>query len=181
MRSTLHPLLLAARLALAAAPALALAAPAPDASLQLRTPGSGVEVWGILGGGDLAWGGGGGLGVGYHTPLVPGGLLHGSGSGIRDSLDLDVGLDWLIGHHWNPDFGWSFVDLHAGIRWDLWLTPQLAVYPKAGLGVSFGDRRVMDGVYPEIALGGALKVRQDLTLRAEIGWVGLKLGLGFEF
>ena len=170
---------------------LTVAAASPStASAQGRgsRPGSGVELWGILG-----WGSGAGLGVGYHTPLVPEGLLR--GSSVRDSLDLDLGVDWLSywGYHVGPnDYGWSQLNLHGGLRWDLWLTPELAVYPKAGLGfgtgwytgrwnTAYGDRRDIGGLYPEIAVGAALKVRRDLTLRAELGAVGLKVGLGFEF
>jgi len=174
---------------LAAAPALA--APAPAAEPSFRAPGSGIDAWAILGYGD-----GAGLGIAYHTPLVPEGFLrHGSGSVLRDSLDLDLGLDWVSywGYRVNGyDYGWAQFDLHADVRWDLWLTPQFALYPKAGLGFgvgwytgtwnsAYGDRRTIGGLYPEIALGAAWRWRRDLTLRAEVGYVGLKLGLGFEF
>ena len=184
MHTSPRTLVLAALLSLAA-PALAA-----EPGGSLRYPGSGVDVWGILG-----WGDGAGLGVGYHTPVVPEGLLHGTGSRVRDSLDLDLGVDWLSywGYHVGPnDYGWAQLNLHGGVRWDIWLTPEFAFYPKAGLGFgvgwytghwdpAFGDRRSIGGLYPEIALGAAWKARRDLTLRAELGAVGLKLGVGFEF
>jgi hypothetical protein len=172
--------------------ALLAAAPAAAAEGQLHPSGagSGVEAYGILG-----WGDGAGFGIGYHTPIVPQGLLRDAGGTLRDTLDLECGVDWLgyWGYHVGPyDYGWAAFDLHAGLRWNLWLTPQFAVYPQAGLGFgvgwytgswdpAYGSRRSIGGLYPDLALGAVYRVRRDLTLRAELGAVGLKLGLGFEF
>jgi hypothetical protein len=187
MRPLLRSLVLAAGL-VATATARA-ATPAAEHPAGYGPAGSGVDVWAILG-----WGDGAGLGADYHTPLVPEGFLR-HGSGVRDSLDLELGLDWI--NYWGYrvngfDYGWSQFDLHAGLRWDVWLTPRFALYPKVGLGFgagsytgswnsAYGTRRDFGGLYPEIAVGVAWKLRRDLTLRAETGYLGLKIGLGFEF
>ena len=151
-----------------------------------------LAVWGILG-----WGSAVGVGASFQLPLVPQGLIHDPGFRVRDSLDLEVGLDYL--NYWNHHYaGASYYDvsefnLHAGLIWNFWLTPQLAVYPKAALGYgivhysypagwnpAYGNGSY-GGIYPELAIGGQLRLSNTVTLRSELGWAGLKIGIGFAF
>jgi hypothetical protein len=151
-----------------------------------------LAVWGILG-----WGSAIGLGASFQLPLIPQGLIHDPGFKIHDSLDLDFGLDYLSyweTHHAGPySYDVSELDLHAGVLWNFWLTPQVALYPKLGLGYSFAHysyspdwpsgygHTEYGGLYPELAVGGQLKLSSSLSLRGELGWAGLKLGVGFAF
>lgn len=150
--------------------------------------------WGILG-----WGSAVGVGASIQLPLVPQGLIHDPGFRLRDSLDLDLGVDYLS--FWNhnyyyaggPYYDVSQFNLHAGLIWNFWLTPRVAIYPKAGLGYSIATytysagwdpiygRGSYGGVYPELAAGAQLRLSNSLSLRGELGWSGLKVGLGFAF
>jgi hypothetical protein len=184
------------RRALTTALAVSLLAATPAMAAE---PGAGsawdrksVAGWAILG-----WNSSIGLGASLQVPLVPQGLIHDPGFKLHDSLDLDVGLDWLS--YWNTyqagpyTYDVSELNLHAGVLWNFWLTPKVAVYPKAGLGYSFAHyayspggpggygHTEYGGLYPELAVGGQVKVGNALSLRGELGWAGLKLGLGFDF
>ncbi len=168
----------------------ALAAPAPAAATGSKS----VVGWGILG-----WGSAVGVGATFQLPLVPQGLIHDPGFRLRDTLDLDLGLDYLSywDHHYyyagGPYYDVSVVNLHAGVIWNFWLTPTLAVYPKVGLGYGIVHYSYSNnvnpgfattsygGLYPELAVGGQLRLSGALTVRSELGWSGLKVGLGFDF
>jgi hypothetical protein len=166
----------------------ALAAPPPAAATGSKS----VVGWGILG-----WGSAVGVGATFQLPLVPQGLIHDPGFRLRDSLDLDLGIDYLS--YWNHYYTGPYyydvseVNLHAGVIWNFWLTPTLAVYPKVGLGYSIAtytyspgwnpgwNHGSYGGLYPELAVGGQLRLSGALTVRSELGWSGLKVGLGFDF
>ena len=168
---------------LSAAPALAAEPPAAAG------PGGNAFVgWAILG-----WESSVGLGASFQLPLVPQGLIHDPGFKLRDSLDLDLGLDYLSywdSFHSGPyTYDVSEFDLHAGLIWNFWLTPKAALYPKVGLGYAIahysGDTSYghvdYGGLYPELAVGGQLQLAPGVSLRGELGWAGLKLGVGFSF
>jgi hypothetical protein len=177
---------------LLAASSLALllsAAPARAAEPPYRAnpPGGAATVWAILGYGD-AWG----IGARYRLSLVPEGLLQGPNH-LRDSLDLEVGLDFIDWYGWNTgggDYGYNMVAPRVGLMWDLWVRPDLAFYPKLDLGVGFGSytgtwpatgRHEFSGLFLEPAVGMIWRVRDNLSLRGELSTIGLKLGLGFDF
>jgi hypothetical protein len=170
---------------LSASPALAAQPPAAAPAGTKALVG-----WAILGWNDAA-----GIGASFQAPLVPQGLIHDPGFRLHDTLDFDVGLDYLS--YWNHyrsgpyAYDVSEFNLHAGLVWNFWLTPQLALYPKVALGYGFAHysgnwdplygRGHYGGLYPELAVGGQLKLSSTLTLRSELGWAGLKIGLGFAF
>ena len=126
---------------------------------------------------------------------MPQGLIHDPGFKLHDSLDLDLGLDYLSywdSYHSGPySYDVSEFDLHAGVIWNFWLTPKAALYPKVGLGYAFAHYSGnwdpayghvdYGGLYPELAVGGQLQLAPGLSLRGELGWAGLKVGLGFDF
>ncbi len=175
----------------ALAAALLTASPALAADTA-PAGGSTLSAWGILG-----WGSAVGIGASFQAPLVPRGLIHDPGFRVRDSLDLDLGVDYLS--YWNHYYsGPGYYDvsefnLHAGLIWNFWITPQVAIYPKAALGFSIaqysyspdwklGDRHgSYGGLYPELAVGGQLMLGNSVSVRGELGWAGLKLGVGFAF
>lgn len=178
--------------ALAAVLLSAMPATAAEPTYATGANSKSLALWGILG-----WGSAVGVGASFQVPLVPQGLIHDPGFRLRDSLDLDLGVDYLS--YWNHYYTGPYyydvseVNLHAGLIWNFWLSPQVAIYPKAGLGYSIATYNYSPGwnpgwghgsyggVYPELAAGAQLKLSSALSLRGELGWSGLKLGLGFTF
>jgi hypothetical protein len=164
-----------------------LATPAPArAADPNQPPGGSVAVWAILGYGNAL-----GVGARLRTSLVPHGFIH--GSQLRDSLDLEGGLDYIdwYGYGASPyAYGYAMFLPRVGVMWNLWLTPQVALYPKFDLGFAFGTytgrwpvagRHDFGGLFLEGSVGVIWRVRSSLSLRGELGNQGAHLGLGFDF
>jgi len=197
-----RPALLLAPKALAAALlAAALLTAAPARAAQPARAAADGELSGFL-----VFGAGYGYGTGYHDgfglggryrlSLIPEGLIQGRGT-VRDSLDLEFGAD-LIRYRYgyrSPglayDYTWWAFRPRAGLMWDFWLTPQLALYPKLDLGYEFGwfdgwdanagPRPGYAGLFLEPSIGLIYRVRPATSLRVELGSEGLKLGIGVAF
>jgi hypothetical protein len=183
------------RLVTAALAALVLSASTAQAAEPAYT--SSVNAKSLVGWAILGWGSAVGVGASFQAPLLPQGLIHDPGFRLHDSLDLDVGVDYLS--YWNHyavgpySYDVSEFNLHAGLVWNFWLAPGLAIYPKVGLGYSIASysysagwspsygRGHYGGLYPELAVGAQLRLSSALSLRGELGWSGLKVGLGFAF
>ena len=152
----------------------------------------GLSLWGIV-----PWGGFG-AGARFMMPLPIPSLLANTGASIRDNWDLEFGADLL---HWSYDFGapgnsfsysWTEVLPVAGIMWNLWFTRNFALYPKLELGYAFGwfsdwdtaagaNQPTYGGFFIAGDAGALYKLDNGLTLRAEVGSDGLKLGAGWLF
>jgi hypothetical protein len=165
---------------------------APASSVGTTVPGAleskGPTVWGIL-----PWNG---LGIGgrFMLPLPIKPLL--TNSNVRDSFALEFGADFL---HWSVGWpGYSDISVNefipvVGVMWNIWISDQLAFYPKLELGWGFGWVTWPDGYtasttysahrgfYPDGAAGALYKLKNGLTLRGEVGYAGLKLGVGWLF
>jgi hypothetical protein len=161
---------------------------APPAAYGAAPSLKGPSVWGIL-----PWGG---LGVGarFMIPLGIPPLL--ANTALRDSFNLEFGADLL---HWSYDYGsnvfnysWTEVLPVVGMMWNIWLNQSFALYPKIELGYAFGwfsgwdnaygaNEPVYGGFFWDGAAGALYKLNNGLTLRAEIGVAGLKLGAGWLF
>jgi hypothetical protein len=160
---------------------------APPPSISGGAPAlRGASVWGIL-----PWGG---LGVGarFMMPLGVRPLLV--NTNLRDSFALEFGADLL---HWSysyPGLGfsysWTEVLPVAGVMWNIWVNDRFAFYPKVELGYAFGWYSNLGsssavnsygGVWADGAVGALYNVGGGLTLRAEAGSSGLKLGAGWLF
>jgi len=156
-------------------------APAPEIK--------GPSVWGIL-----PWGG---VGVGARVmwPLGLPQLL--TNARVHDRWALEAGADLL---HWSYNFGnpgiagfnysWTEFLPVVGIMWNVWLNEQFAFYPKAEIGYAFGwfsdwqgggPQPTYGGLFADGAVGALYKLSGGLTLRAEAGYSGLKLGAGWLF
>jgi hypothetical protein len=186
-----------------AARAQDMAAPAPSSPPPtVASPGTtsapaapglrGLSIWGII-----PWGGYG-AGARFMLPLPIPSLLANSGTSLRDTWDLEFGADIL---HWSYDFGapgnsfsysWTEVLPVAGIMWNLWFTRNFALYPKLELGYAFGwfsdwntgagaSQPTYGGFFVAGDAGALYKLDNGLTLRAEAGSDGLKLGAGWLF
>lgn len=168
------------------------APPAAEVGTPFSSAGApsmkGVSAWGIL-----PWGG---IGVGarFMMPLAIGPLL--TNTKLRDNFSLELGGDFL---HFSTDVGvpgfsfnysWNEVLPVVGMMWNIWFNPKLALYPKVELGYvfawvsgwrGFGGQPGYGGVFADGAGGVLYKLDSGLTLRAEVGIAGLKLGAGWLF
>ena len=148
----------------------------------------GPSVWGIL-----PWGG---LGIGarFMLPLAVRPLLV--NTPVRDAFALEFGADLL---HWNYNAGvpgapysysWTEFLPVFGAMWNIWLNDRFAFYPKIELGYAFGwfsnlgsnmALASYGGVFADGAVGALYTLGGGMTLRAEAGSAGLKLGAGWLF
>jgi len=148
----------------------------------------GPSVWGIL-----PWGG---IGVGgrFMMPLNFPPLLR--NTQFRDNFALEFGADLL---HWSYSFGapgfgfsysWTEVLPVVGAMWNIWLNDRFAFYPKIEIGYAFGwfsdlgpntAQASYGGAFADGAVGALYNLGGGLTLRAEAGFSGLKLGAGWLF
>jgi hypothetical protein len=183
------------RFVLAAVASLALAATdahAQGAGRGRSTASSSLSGWLVLDPGSPA---GVGLGFRYLLPLVPEGLLAGQTRGVREELDLEFGADFV---HWSYDFtyfdpfygplgSWrtdafsvNAIEGVAGLLWNWWLTPKVALYPKLDLGYRYAWVSSWPGaqygvgtpsyseVFVNVAAGAMFKL-DSVILRLELG------------
>jgi hypothetical protein len=161
----------------AAAPAVVAAAPAPV--LQ------GASVWGIL-----PWGGVG-AGVRFMRPLPIPPLLK--SASVRDNFSIEFGADvlrWTYGEDtpYSSSYEWTEILPVCGVSWNFWFSDKFALYPKVEAGYAFGW--LSDTTYAVAGYGGTFvngaggllyRVGEAITLRAEAGASGLKVGAGWLF
>jgi hypothetical protein len=165
----------------------------PGATSAPAAPGlKGLSLWGIL-----PWGG---LGAGarFMMPLPFPSLLANARTTLHDNWDLEFGADLL---HWSYDYGppgngfsysWTEVLPVVGVMWNVWFNQNFALYPKLEAGYAFGwfsdwqtgyngAQPTYGGFFIAGDLGALYKLNSGLTLRAEAGSDGLKLGAGWLF
>lgn len=166
---------------------LALAAPSPwnpgrssmDDALSLlgllsfRYPGSGV-----------------GLGFYYQKIIVPQGVIR-DASALHDELGIEGGFA-VRRHSWTANLSntdqtrWSYTDLTLSVTglWNVWINPNIAVYPKLGFGYGFGaapddgayHKSTFGGVAGILALGAVYRIG-PIYVRGEIRGESSRLGL----
>jgi hypothetical protein len=121
-------------------------------------------------------------------------IFKGANTSLRDAFAIEVGADLM---HWSyswqvgSDFGWTEVLGVAGLMWMVWLSDDLALYPKVDLGWGvgwysgwddgWGNRPTYGGVFWDATGGVLFKASDAITLRAEGGYAGLKLGAAWLF
>jgi len=176
-------------------PASSAPAPAPGFVVAAPVTGGlapqlkGLSVWGIL---PYAYYSSTGLGLGgrFMIPLSFPPLLH--TPNVRgDGFAIEFGADYL---HWSVgvpgyDFSVNWFLPSVGVMWNVWFNDKLVVYPKFSLGYyyawvsdlpsSYGGYG--SNLYWDIDAGAMYKLDNGLTLRAELGYSGLKLGVGWLF
>lgn len=158
--------------------------PPPPPSGGLAPQLKGPSVWGIL---PYAYYGTTGIGVGgrFVIPLsIPPLLVN---STVRDAFALEFGADYL---HWSiSGFSVNWFLPSVGIMWDIWLNSKFALYPKFSLGYYYawvsGLPSYVGGygssIFWDFDAGALYKLDNGLTLRAELGYAGLKVGVGWLF
>ena len=151
---------------------------------------SDLSVWGVL---PYNYGGFGfGVGGRFALPLPIPSLLP-KGGRIRDNWSIEFGAGYVrfsLGVL-SSDYSVNWFLPVAGVRWNVWLSDNFAVYPKAEAGYeiawvsgypSGSSAPTYGGVYVSGAAGLIYKIGgSSVTLRAEAGSFGLKGGVGFVF
>ncbi len=181
-----------ASLALAAGPAAAaqraVAAPESASGEGSRL----LSVWLDLAPGPVT---GIGFGASGMVPLSNSGILR--GSSIRDEFALEFGGDLVqyggrvAAYGYDFDYSWSGLLAQGGVAWNVWLTPQLAVYPKLSIGYWYGwwsgwdatygyGRPAFGGIFLDAAAGAIYRLGR-VSLRGELGNGMFRLGTGFDF
>ncbi|MGI5861813.1 MAG: hypothetical protein ACOX6T_07105 [Myxococcales bacterium] len=171
MRRALTALTLAAALAATgfSSPAAAEGVRSPGGLLD-QSPQERSQMLSVYG--FLPWGWGFGGAVRYSIPIVPQGFI----SKLNDSIDLEFGADFYS--HWAfNDFGAIGV---GEARWTFQILPKLGVYGKAVVGLQY-DTDWGVGPYWDFVPGVIFQLNDTLALRGEVGYRGLRAGLGFSF
>jgi hypothetical protein len=173
------------------------AAPSSEPPTVLATSTSGtpgdtsnaLTLWGILPYGSY----GIGLGIGgrFMMPFtpIPRLLTH---TKFKDYWALEFGMDyWRVSYGYvGGDYAWNALVPTAGIMWQVWLLPNLGVYPKAEFGYQFGWASYdgpggfstsHTGVHINGAAGVIYQLSGGLSLRGELGYLGAKGGVAWQF
>jgi hypothetical protein len=166
-------------------------ASAQDVQFKATGAGTGIAVYGILGG----WGDGYGVGGRYIMPLVPGGFLKGSVPAIKkDSVELEAGVDFVhfSWDYFTYDWSWNILRPAVGAKWTLWLSDKFAVYPKLDIGFDiswysnndwggYAQPASHSGFFIDGAGGLLYQFSSAMNVRLEGGNTGLRAGVGITF
>jgi hypothetical protein len=149
----------------------------------------GISVWAILGYGYGPAGLGTGFGLGgrYSYPLTHESVIKWRNQ-FQDRFVLEPGLD-LAFFSINPlgsSYSVTYIEPVIGVLWALWFNDKVAVYPKIDLG--YGIASVSSGYTgasyshfdPAVQVGVIYRL-DSINLRAELGSIGLKVGVMFPF
>ncbi len=116
-----------------------------------------------------------------------------TGSKVRDRFALEFGADVLhfSYSYYRHNYSWTQVAPVVGMMWNVWLSDRFVIYPKIELGYAMGwfsgwdsrwdGRPGYGGVSGNFTAGLMYRMKNDLTLRAEAGYAGMKLGVGWLF
>jgi hypothetical protein len=116
------------------------------------------------------------------TGILPSGKLH-DDIGIEGALDFNH-YSWdFYGFEWN----YNEFRVSASAVWNLWFSPEFAIYPRLGLGYAFGSWSDNVGSNPDgygglyfVGGAGLLYELEAVTLRAEVSNASLNLGVAFS-
>lgn len=164
------------------------AAPPEGAAPALR----GLSAWGVIPAGYSAYGYGLGVGASFIMPLwFPPIIKHGRFHDIwavEGGADLwHFSFDECAGIFSNcPSYSENWLVPFVNVMWQLWLSDDFAVYPHAGLAVPLVVSGGCSGycsnpfpLRPNVGAGLIYRIGSNLILRAEIGYEGIKGGIGF--
>jgi len=175
-------------------------APPPTTVVGSAPALKGLSPWLVANNGSGYYGFGYGLGASFLFPLsFPPIFKNGR---IHDIWAIEAGLD--LTRHSYAYYGCSvllndcadtssiLLTPYANVMWQVWLNENFAVYPKAGVG--YGIRVSGNGYCSNSAFGcsdpfpiridgggGVLFRTGAITLRGEVGYDGIRGGIGFFF
>jgi hypothetical protein len=136
-----------------------------------------------------------GLGIGgrFQITLVPKGFIHSLHAPMHDELALEPGFDYFhAGYSDGVGDSWSYNEFTplVGVLWNFWLNDNVAFYPKLDVGYrietwseSHNGQNVGGGhndLFPVYIQGAAGVVYRIgiVSLRGEVGWEDLRIGVG---
>jgi hypothetical protein len=170
----------------AVAPAEGYAPPPPMVAAPAHR---GLSLWGVV---PYYYGGFGvGLGARFAIPLPIPSLIR--GGRVHDNWAIEFGADYL--RLSDSCLGCSDISVNwfmpvVGFMWNVWLTDRFAVYPKAEAGYRVAwvsglpdgvSSTGYGGIWADGAVGLIYMLGGNVNLRAEVGNIGLKGGVGFSF
>jgi hypothetical protein len=175
----------------AAEPAPSSSPPTIQTSSSSSTPGDSSNAltgWLIVPYGSYGFGYGIGGRFMMPFPVIPRLLTH---TKFKDYWALEFGADfWRVSYGYvGGDYGWNALVPTIGLMWQVWLLPNLGVYPKAELGYEFGWLSGYNGPgdpsYGGFRINGAAgiiyQLAGGLSLRGELGYLGAKGGVAWQF
>lgn len=134
------------------------------------------------------WGIGGGLR--YTLPLIHDGFIK----PVNDSFELEFGADLFYGNYGVGlgDDDYLGIIVPVGVRWTFHFSPTFAAYAKLSLGFQYRyfpdetarrwvDYGFFDYVHWDPEIGLLWKFAEKMSLRAEVGYTGARVGVGFAF
>ncbi len=116
-----------------------------------------------------------GLGLRFYLPIVKEGFLP----MLNDSFGIEFGVDtgFVFGYYLGLAIG-----IPVEVRWNFHIFPRLEAYAKLGIGIGV---LAVGYIYlypiPVANVGVLFKVNKVLSLRAEVGYPAVKIGLGLAF
>jgi hypothetical protein len=158
---------------------------------------SGFSPWGLA-----VWNGFG-VGARYLVSLPFGGLLP--GRRFQDRFAVEFGGDVIhrsfnyyayrgyygyrgYADRYGYDYSWTEVQPVVGVAWNVWFNDRFVLYPKTDIGYGIGvhsgwddrwsGRPVHGGIDINVSAGLMWKL-PTVTLRSEIGFDGVKFGVGW--
>jgi hypothetical protein len=180
----------------APAPASPEPSPSPAPSDVAGSPGSATMNYTLSGflGVGYSYGFAVGLGIGarFQITLVPKGFIHSLHSPMHDELALEPGFDYFHAGYSVDGDSWSYNEFTplVGVLWNFWLNDNVAFYPKLDIGYrietwseSVNGQNVGGGhndLFPVYIQGAAGVVYRIgiVSLRGEVGWEDLRIGVG---
>jgi hypothetical protein len=135
-----------------------------------------------------------GLGARFEWVVVPKGFIHSLSAPMHDEFAIEPGFDYFHAGYSslgvNLDYN-EFTPL-VGVLWNFWLNDKVAFYPKLDIGYRIASwSESVNGmsvggahadVFPVYVEGaaGAIYRAGSVSLRAEVGWEALRLGVGIS-
>jgi hypothetical protein len=119
------------------------------------------------------------VGARYYIPILKNGFIP----ALNDEFGIEFGADF--GAHFWSYFYPSF-DIPVEVLWRFHFTERFDAYAKVGVGLGFNISYPGTGglyFYPYLvsAVGLFFKLNEAISLRAEVGYPGIKVGIAFAF
>lgn len=129
----------------------------------------------LLGNVGFGYAGGTGIGVSgrYQFEVVPNGFL--TRTSIFDEFGIEAAVDYnhySLGLFGYDDVTYNELGISASAVWNVWFSPQFAVYPRVGLGFGFGSWN--DDAYDDLTDYGGLFAVGGVGILYELGVVKLR-------
>lgn len=117
------------------------------------------------------------LGARFNIPVVPNGFVP----MLNDSFDIEFGADFDL--YFGGLVGFGIIPV-VSARYTFYLLPNLWVYPKLEFGVGiigYPGYAVFPRFHWNFLAGVGYNITQKISLRAEVGYYALKVGIGINF